>query len=359
MIKIFSLPAHQEKTRTHGADMVRIIQPMKYLGKEKGFKTTIYDMEEQTTDVKYLLDVARNNDIIYFNYMSDPWGFAHMGAFARKFGTKLIMDIDDDIWDTHTDNPAHPQWAKGGEKIRNFTLICNEVDYITCTNDYLKHVIMNHTNKTADKIKVIPNYIDLSLYKHRSPFKNDGEIVLTYFGSSTHWLDLSETEFVRGMERIMKEYPNAKFRTIGAWKQDFRKKWGARYENLFGHQDVYHWIADKDKFPMYMDETDIMVVPLVSDIYNQCKSQIKWLEASSAKKPGVWKRIRQYEEVVDGTNGILASKDTEWYRAIKYLITNPDKRKAMGEKAFEDVNKWTIQKNIDIYKDFFKEVLTK
>jgi glycosyltransferase involved in cell wall biosynthesis len=105
-----------------------------------------------------------------------------------------------------------------------------------------------------------------------------------------------------------------------------------------------------------MEETDILVTPLVDDVYNRSKSQIKWLEASSAKKVGVWQSIRQYEEVINGTNGILASKDTQWYRAIKYLIDNPDKRKKMGEKAYEDVKKWQIQNHLDKYADFFNSL---
>jgi glycosyltransferase involved in cell wall biosynthesis len=352
MNRIFGLPSHQEKTRTHGADMVRIIQPLQHLNGYKDFKTTVFDIQKETK----WPDVCEKNDIIYFNYLHDPWGFAAMGATARAKGVKMVMDMDDDIWGIHKDNPAYEAWKPGGEKIKNFTAICNEVDFITCTNDYLKHVIMNNTNKTADRIKVIPNYIDLKLYKYSVPFKDDGKIQLTHFGSTTHFFDLEETQFVRGVDRIMKEYPNVTLKTVGAWKPELRKKWGRRYEQGYGHQDVYTWISEF--FPKLMAETDILVCPLTSDIYNRCKSNIKWQEAGSAKIPGVFQDIRQYSECVDGTNGMIAGTDSEWYKRIKYLIDNPHARQRMGEVAFRDIKeKWDIDKHLDEYTSFFKEVL--
>jgi len=352
-MKIFALPSHQSKENTTGVDFARIIQPMKYFNGYKDTKVIIFEIIKKMN----WLWVAKHFDIIYFNYLNNPWGFAAMGAMARHYGVKMVMDVDDAIWEIHNDNPAYEVWKKGSEGLRDFTAICNEVDYITCTNNYLKNVIINHTTKTPDKIQVFPNYIDLSTYTYRAPFKNTNQINLTHFGSTTHFNDLRETDFERGLNRIMAEYPNVVFRTIGAFIPSYREKWGARYEQTFGDPDIYTWI--NKRFPTFMKESDILVVPLVDDIYNRCKSQIKWLEASSAKIPGIWQRVRQYEEVVDGTNGILANKDTEWYKGIKYMIDNPDKRKAMGEKTFEDVKKWQIQDHLEDYYVFFQKVLDK
>lgn len=352
-LRIFCFPSHLSKTATTGVDYARIISPMTHLNGYKGIETTLYKLGEKTN----WKQVAETHDAIYFNYLSDPWGFAAMGSMARHFGLKLILDLDDAIWEIRNDNPAYPVWKKGEKNIKNFTMICNEVDYMTTTNDYLKHIIMNHTNKTPDKIKVFPNYVDLKTYKHRTKFKNDGQINLTHFGSTTHFRDLDDWEFTKGINRIMDEYPNVNLRTVGIWKPDMRERWGARYENLYGSPDIYKWISEK--FPTFMDETDILITPLEEDIYNRGKSNIKWLESSSAKIPGVWQNIRQYAECVDGTNGILAKKDTEWYKGIKYLIDNPDKRQKMGEKAFEDVKKWEIDKHLEEYTQFFKEVVDK
>lgn len=359
-MNIYALPSHQEKTRTHGVDYARIISPMKALNGYKGIKTTLYDIlkDEKHNNPAEWFDIMKENDIFYFNYLNNPWGFAAMGMVARKEGVKLVMDVDDDIWDIHKDNPASSVYHRGSPALGNFTSICNEVDYITTTNEYLKHVIMNNTNKTADRIKVFPNYIDLQIYKYVSPFKDDGQIQLLHYGSSTHANDLDDHQFFQGVDRIMREYPNVTLKTIsGVFIPKFRERWGQRYSIAFGAQDLYKWVDEK--FPRYMSGTDILVVPLVNDVYNKCKSQIKWLEASSTKIPGVWADIRQYQEVVDGTNGLLAEKDKDWYKGIKTLIDDKDKRKRFGEQAYKDVKeKWQLQDHLQEYYDFFESLLT-
>jgi len=364
-IKIFSLPSHATKERTSGVDFARIIQPSKHLNgyadREARFEVDVYDPNEEELHAQPAewMKIAKSYGIIYFNYLNNPWGFAAMGAMARANGVKLVMDLDDSLWNISPDNPAYEVYKKGGQAIRDFISICNEVDYITCTNDYLKHVIMNNTKKTADKIKVFPNYIDLNLYSHRSPFKDDRQIRLMHFGSTTHFIDLADSEFRKGIDRIMTEYPNVTVKMIGAFQADFKNKWGARYETAYGDTDIYKWIDGR--FREYLDECDILVVPLIDNIYNRCKSPIKFLEASSAKKPGVWQDIRQYQEVVDhGKNGFLAKKASGWYRLIKTLIDDTDKRRKMGEAAFKTIeDNWTIQEHVPDYASFFKSIIDK
>jgi len=328
---------------------------MKELAKHPDFKVEIYDFRNTTMD---WLSVAENNDIIFFNYLHNPWGYAAMGAMARKNGVKLVLDLDDSLWDIATDNPAYKVFHYKSEALMNFTKICEDVDYVTTTNSYLRNIIVHNTMVPHEKIKLLPNYVDLDLYKHRSPFKDTNEIVLTHMGSTTHFHDLAKEEFGQGIDMIMKEYPNVVLKTIGALIPKYKERWGRRYTQVFGHTDVYHWIKDKDKFPMFMDEADILVTPLLENRYNRCKSQVKFLEASSAKKVGVWEKIRQYEEIVDGENGFLAHSAQEWHDQIKKLIDDKELRRKMGEQAFKDVSdNWTIQGNIDKYVAFFKEIV--
>jgi glycosyltransferase involved in cell wall biosynthesis len=265
------------------------------------------------------------------------------------------MDVDDAIWEIQEDNHAYEVYKKGSESLRNFTVICNEVDYITCTNQYLKHVICDNTRQHPTRVKVFPNYIDLSLYNHRCKFKDTHEIVLMHHGSTTHFIDLQEEEFAKGIDRIMREYPNVVLKTVGAMIPQYKKRWGRRYINDFGDQDIYKWI--QEKFPGFHDDADILVVPLKKSVYTRCKSSIKFLETSSAGIPGVYQRIRQYEEVVIGNNGFLADTAQEWYLGIKLLIDNKELRRSMGQEAFKTVEEsWQIQQHVKDYADFFKNL---
>lgn len=351
-IKIFAFPSHGTLERTSGVDFARIIQPMEYLAKHPDFEVHIFKPGEKMD----WLTVAQNYDIIYFNYLSNPWGFAAMGAMARKHGVKLVMDVDDALWEIQHDNPAYKVYGPNTEGIANFTAICNEVDYMTTTSMYLKHVINNNTRKRPQEVKVFPNYIDLDLYGHRCKFKDTHDITLLHFGSTTHFQDLEEEQFEWGVDMIMRDYPNVKIKTVGAFIPKYKEKWGIRYENDFGDPDIYKWI--KNKYPKYMDETDILVVPLKKSIYTKSKSSIKFLEAGAAGIPGVWQNLRQYDEVIDGNNGFLAESASEWRDAIKMLIDDKELRKKMGQAAYETVERdWQAKAHVEDYAEWLKKII--
>lgn len=360
-IKIFALPSHASKERTSGVDFARVIQPMQHLNgfelEDVRFETYVYD--PNVDEAMDWIEVADKFDIIFFNYTAMPWEFAKMGTMARKKNRLLVMDVDDSLWDIMPDNPAYAGLKRGTDGIRNFTSICNEVDYMTTTCKFLRNVIAHNTKKKTLRVKVLPNFIDLdNLYTHRPPFKDTQEITLLHFGSTTHFIDLQAKEFEQGVDMIMKEYPNVTFKTVGALIPAYKYKWGQRYQNSYGHQDLYKWVGER--FPEFMNETDIMVVPLEENTYTKCKSSIKFLEASSAKKAGVYQDIRQYQEVIEhGVNGYLAYTAQEWHDSIKKLIDDKEHRRSVGEKAFETIeNDWQMKDNVVRYAEFFKHILT-
>ena len=360
-IRVFAVPSHITIERTGGVDWARVIQPMKalngYRDDEAEFIVNVYDpVKDKTLD---WLEVSEKHDIIFFNYTALPWEFAKMGLMVRKFNRKLVLDLDDSLWDIMSDNPAYIAFKRGSENIRNFTAICNEVDCITTTTKYLRNVISHNTDKPTDLIKILPNYIDLDkMYPHRSPFKDTHEIKLLHFGSTTHFIDLQNEEFENGIDMVMKEYPNVILKTVGAMIPKYKHKWGRRYENSYGHQDVFEWA--QNIFPPFADETDIFVTPLAENRYTMCKSSIKYLEASSTVKPGVWQRMRQYEEVVThGVNGFLARYATEWHGAIKKLIDDKQLRRSVANNAFETVKRdWQMKDRVEKYAQVFKSLLS-
>ena len=361
-IRIFSLATHTTKDHVSGVDFLRIIQPSKHLNgyKNKDIKFVVDQFclsDVDATNVEYWVDVANNYDIFYFNYHTVAEGFAMMGSMARKFDKKLVIDLDDALWLILHDNPAYETYKKGTEAIRVMTDIVNECDYVTCTNSYLRNVIVDHTYKRHEQIKVFPNYIDLDTYSYKPAFKDTYDITLTHFGSTTHFTSLQNQEFVAGLEKIMSEYPNVSFMSVGCFISQFKEKWGLRYDNVWGDSDVLKWV--NGRFKEYMDKTDIIIVPLSDNTYNRCKSNCKYLEASSAGKPGCYQNIRQYAETIkNGFNGFLCSTREEWYESIKCLIDDKKLRIDMGDNAYNTLQTHTIQSHIKDYADFFTNILT-
>lgn len=352
--KIFTLPSHQSNERTSGVDYLRVIQPITYLNGYEEFETTVWtpDMDLQWPDI------ARDYDIIFLNYINNDWAFAAMGAMARHYGRKIVMDFDDALWNIKEDNTAYSVFKKGSEAIKNITAIAREVDHITTTNNYLKNIVIKNTDKSHTQITAIDNYIDLSKYSHISPFKDTHQVTITHFGSTSHFNDIAHPAFTRALDRLMSEYPNIVFHTVGSFFSEFKMKYGQRYEQSFGDVDIYKWISKK--YSIIMDNTDIVVAPLVPDVYNQAKSGTKFLETSSCKKPGVYQNLHQYQKyITDGVNGHLASNEQDWYKALKTLIDDKEHRRQIGENAYKTVLDNQIQDHISKYASMFRLVLDK
>jgi glycosyltransferase involved in cell wall biosynthesis len=352
-IKIFVVPSHQTLERTSGVDFARVIQPMQHLNGwtngEVKFKTTIFD-PIKNKNLNWI-EVVNKYDMIFFNYTLSDWSFAAMGAMARKAGVPMVMDLDDNLWNVASDNVAYEVLKPGGQGVKVLTAITKEVDYVTVTNQYLKNVVIHNTGKAHDRVKVFDNYINLDLYKYPLEFKDTAEITLTHFGSSTHFVDLQNKAFMTGVDRVMKDYPNVNFLTVGSFIPAMRYKWGQRYQNEFGHVDIYKWVSDR--FSDVMAKTDICVVPLEENVYTRAKSAIKFLEMSSAVKPGVWQDIRQYQEAVVPGTGLLARTDTNWYAEIKKLIDDKEFRKQMGQNAYNHIkDNYQMKDKIDKYAEF-------
>ena len=358
-IKIFGLPSHQTTERTSGVDFARVIQPMSHLdGYETDgykFKVDLYDIfKQKETDWK---NVSRDYDLVFFNYTVIDWAYAAMGSFVHGKGKKMIIDLDDALWHVNPDNIAYDSLKRVNAGFI-ITQILRDVDGVTTTNLYLKNLIHAKTNVSYDKMLTVPNSIDFKYYKYKSPPKDKHDILLFHFGSTSHFHDLSEPNFVEGINRIFRDYPNVNFKAIGANIPKLKLKWGERYSYGWGHSDVYKWISEK--FPVYMDEADIVVVPLEDNVYNRCKSDIKFLESSTAMKPGVYSDIRPYRETIeDGVNGFIAGTAEKWYESLSILIDSVEKRKEIGTNAYNYVKKERqIQQLVPKYAEFIIKILT-
>lgn len=343
---------------TPGVDYVRLILPLRELQKDPRFKITIFDNtlskeEMQSFDWRV---VAQEYDILYMNYMTLVWDFVMIGTLFRKYGKKIVFDLDDLIWEIQSDNSSYEGFKQGSEGRAIITDIVREVDYVTCTNTYLKNGIASYCKIPHKKIKVFPNRIDLDLYNWRAKLVKKHTVRIGYFGSSSHFNDLGSPPFVEAIDRIMKEFPNVEFVTIGAMLASARKKYGYRYISDFGHQDIYSWVK---MFPDKLGDIDIFVVPLIESVYCKAKSSVKALEMGSTCKPVVFQNIRQYQEVVeDGKNGFLCRTPDQWYQALKALIESPETREKMGNALFQTIQEnWQMKDSVQDYADFFIEMM--
>ena len=105
----------------------------------------------------------------------------------------------------------------------------------------------------------------------------------------------------------------------------------------FGNQIVVHPYVDWEELPDLIGQMDINLAPLKQTLFNEAKSEIKWLEAAAVKVVTVASNIGSFKEMIkDGETGVLALPE-QWYNKLEELVVNEQYRNQMAEQAYQFV----------------------
>ena len=67
-------------------------------------------------------------------------------------------------------------------------------------------------------------------------------------------------------------------------------------------------------------DVDIFIAPLEDNLFNRCKSSVKFLEYSCLGVPGIYSNIDPYSIVIKNNfNGLLAYTNDEWKNSLRKL----------------------------------------
>ncbi|MCO6158840.1 glycosyltransferase [Asaia lannensis] len=185
-----------------------------------------------------------------------------------------------------------------------------------------------------DDVVVLENALDVQTLSvaetllDAPPPSKDGRISICYgSGSRAHDMDFRIAE--AGLIAAMKAEPRLDLLLIGPLKisPDFAQ-FGARVQRR-NELSYAHYLAELAK-------ADIAIAPLEETIFNDCKSNIKFLEAAILALPSVCSPTDTYRRVIQsGENGLLARTPLEWESAILTLAHDPALRRTIAEKARE------------------------
>ena len=102
-----------------------------------------------------------------------------------------------------------------------------------------------------------------------------------------------------------------------------------------GRVDVVPPITDRDAYLSLLAGVDINLAVLQAGALNDCKSEIKWLEAAAFCVPSIVSDVDGYRETLqDGVDVIRVKPDAEaWHAAIRSLVGDPARCEAIGRAA--------------------------
>ena len=217
---------------------------------------------------------------------------------------------------------------------------------------------------TPGMANVIKELFARKVYLWRNALDRESETIVTeIFENSEFDTEKLEEAFVMGymsgsrahdkdfmiiatvLEEILKKFSKVKLLLGGyvSLPESLR-----RYES----QIILFPFSNYQQYFKTLSMVDAVLIPLLIDEFNECKSAIRYLEAAALGKPCIVSKTGDFKNIVQhGVDGLLAETKEDWYESIVSLIKSPHFREKLSKNArscvFEKYTSEAIVKGLD------------
>ena len=299
-------------------------------------------LKQQGYDVKvvnhssFIIPDAKHADIVIIYRATKSEKLLKLISIMKKLGRKVYYDIDDLVFDTkYTDQLEYTQSLSKKEKasydaaVQQYGDMLGRCDAVITSTEHLKTELEKKKSEVIIHRNVLSKKLIHLSNKAISKKITDETIKIAYFsGSITH---NENFEMIKpALIKILEKFKNVELHLAGHLDipADIEK---------FGNQVVVHPYVDWEELPDLIGQMDINLAPLKQTLFNEAKSEIKWLEAAAVKVVTVASNIGSFKEMIkDGETGVLALPE-QWYNKLEELVVNEQYRNQMAEQAYQFV----------------------
>lgn len=250
-------------------------------------------------------------------------------------GVKVVWELDDDFWHLPRWNPS--RLAFNAEDISRLDTALDLADYIWVSTEPLATVC----NRWADKVRVLPNLINLADWSIE-PLERTSPVKVLWAGSGFHWGDLTKLE--EPLEEIMTLDTGALFYFMGDLPDAFatyQRIPGSLLGKLTSARKQVGFVepvpfADYYKALEWL-RPDIGLAPLTSELFNESKSNLKWLEYSMAGACTIASSGGAYGCINEAIDGMTFGGSAELFAALLPLIRCPELRQKLVSNARQKI----------------------
>lgn len=305
---------------------------------EEGFDASIVEQADAVV-------IQRDHCRIMRNYES-------VTSLAHQRGIPVIFDLDDLLFELPEE---HPDRVNGffADALLPMLLTVIEADLVTVTTNQLRDYLLPYNPNTV----VLPNYLDDVTWQMKTPImkRGDGEpLIIGYMGTDSHEPDLRE--ILPALLQVAEKYPG---------KVAFRF-WGIQPPQELIQAAKVEWnphptFTYVDFVRNFQEQSaDIAIAPLQDNLFNACKSPLKFFEYSANGIPGVYSRVAPYEGVItDRKEGLLASTTEQWVNALSALIESSELRMSIITKAQASLREnWLLSDHANAILDAYTKTIT-
>lgn len=300
----------------------------------------IYFFEDELFRLKEYISKIDLIVLVRFHWSSKLADFVFCAKEKKK---KILFDVDDLVFEMkyfpellqsiNVNVKSEVEvafWENYVNGLNHTALLC---DACITTNEYLKKFLCCTFQKECF---VVPNTFNTwqekisdECYSNKKILKSSDEFVIGYFsGSHTHEKDFAI--IAEAVRDLLYAFPDIKLviggymKVPGFMNQLVRMK-RVEFLPFLNFVELQRAIA----------QVNVNVVPLVDTVFTNCKSELKYFEASIVGTVSIMSPVYTYKSIIThNKNGIL-SNDANWYEQILNVYYKSDNIERIIENAHD------------------------
>ncbi len=300
-----------------------------------GYEVSVYDYTKDHD--RYMSDLIDLDYTIFYRVPAFP-NVVDAITKTAELGVVTIYDIDDLVFEAEYFPPAletyvglidarqHASMACGVSLFAEAAALC---DYgMASTPSLARHLERRVRTGTVFHQ---PNALSSAhLVSMQGEARASRDVVTIFYGSGTkaHKLDF-ERLIEPALARLLETH-GGRIRIVVIGEitvSDRLRPWS---DYIIASRPI----ANVASYWDLLREADINISVLVPDVFNDCKSEIKWMEAAMFGIPSVVSSTQTHREViVEGETGFLCETSEAFHAALDRLVRSPEDRARIGEAA--------------------------
>lgn len=271
------------------------------------------------------------------------WDF-NLYNFIRKLNKSRIptaFEVDDMVYNTDyvpmiintlsinvKKYSNYDTWFASTSRLQATANMC---DYMLTTTEYLADLIRADTGKRSFVIQNFYNYeqelVSENFYTQKKMGNARKPFTIGYFsGTPSHLNDFLVT--APEIEEFLNEHSDAKLLIVGFMELPEH----LRYLEASGKIEKKR-LVDFIELQRLIATVDVNIAPLINNKFSNCKSELKYYEASIVGTITCATPTEIYKSIIqNGHNGYLCEKG-EWYNAIKKVYEQATETLGMADIA--------------------------
>ena len=288
----------------------------------------------QSNIKKKAIEIGKFNNFDFIFTIFHPFHLVPKAAVeaGKELDIPSIIKVDDAIYQKVSGIKSIQRRI---EKMINGKTLRSGTKILVSNND-TKKIVINEYNVKSENISIVPNGVDLSLFKTNIK-KNPEKIVFTGAMYYHRGLDI----LLEAIPYVIKKIPNAKFILLGSGGEMNKLKKIVSDKKLEKSVEFTGWI-NRDKIPQSISDASVGIGPLrLTDVTSRALP-IKVLEYMAVSLPVIAKRGTLPLDVLENEkNGYFIDDVEDLVEKIIELLNDPKKVENMGIQSSNMVQKFS------------------